>query len=101
MLLPEKPVDLGESLGRDDVTGLGVFFAAGALMVDYGKSISNMKFPGFWKRVNFFLFQKKIIKKSQVGYHYGFFFSSTYQYVLPALDRAVRKKNQFTYPLKS
>ncbi|KAG6787218.1 hypothetical protein POTOM_008854 [Populus tomentosa] len=44
MLLPEKPVDLGESLGRDDVTGLGVFFAAGALMAEYGKSISNMKF---------------------------------------------------------
>jgi glutamate dehydrogenase (NAD(P)+) len=44
-LLQEKPVDLGESLGRDDVTGLGVFFAAGTLMVEEcGKSISNMKF---------------------------------------------------------
>ena len=44
LLLQEKPVNLGESLGRDDVTGLGVFFAAGALMVEYGKSISIMKF---------------------------------------------------------
>ena len=45
LLLQEKPVDLGESLGRDDVTGLGVFFAAGTLMVEEcGKSISNMKF---------------------------------------------------------
>ena len=104
LLLQEKPVNLGESLGRDDVTGLGVFFAAGALMVEYGKSISIMKFviQGFGNVWAFSCFKKKIpILWSKVGSHYGFFFSSSYQYVLPALDRAVRKKNQFTCHLKS
>ncbi|CAK7356265.1 unnamed protein product [Dovyalis caffra] len=39
-----KPIDLGGSLGRDAATGLGVVFATDALLAEYGKSISNMKF---------------------------------------------------------
>lgn len=39
-----KPIDLGGSLGREAATGLGVVFATEALLAEYGKSISNMKF---------------------------------------------------------
>ncbi|KAJ4712629.1 Glutamate dehydrogenase [Melia azedarach] len=39
-----KPIDLGGSLGREAATGLWVFFATEALLAEYGKSISNMKF---------------------------------------------------------
>ncbi|XP_065858854.1 glutamate dehydrogenase 2-like [Euphorbia lathyris] len=39
-----KPIDLGGSLGREAATGLGVVYAAKALLAEYGKSISNMKF---------------------------------------------------------
>jgi hypothetical protein len=83
-----------------------VFFAAGALMVEYGKSISIMKFViqdfgNVWAFSCFKIIKKIPILWSKVGSHYGFFFSSSYQYVLPALDRAVRKKNQFTCHLKS
>lgn len=39
-----KPIDLGGSLGREAATGLGVVFATEALLAEYGKSISNLKF---------------------------------------------------------
>ncbi|KAL5551310.1 hypothetical protein UlMin_001486 [Ulmus minor] len=39
-----KPIDLGGSLGREAATGLGVVFGTEALLAEYGKSISNMKF---------------------------------------------------------
>ncbi|PKA64978.1 Glutamate dehydrogenase [Apostasia shenzhenica] len=39
-----KPIDLGGSLGRDAATGRGVLFATEALLADYGKSISDMRF---------------------------------------------------------
>ncbi|KAF3448240.1 hypothetical protein FNV43_RR08953 [Rhamnella rubrinervis] len=39
-----KPIDLGGSLGREAATGLGVVFATEALLAEYGKSISDMKF---------------------------------------------------------
>ncbi|XP_057976537.1 glutamate dehydrogenase-like [Malania oleifera] len=39
-----KPLELGGSLGREAATGRGVVFATEALLAEYGKSISNMKF---------------------------------------------------------
>ncbi|KAH7514276.1 hypothetical protein FEM48_Zijuj11G0071500 [Ziziphus jujuba var. spinosa] len=39
-----KPIDLGGSLGREAATGLGVVFGTEALLAEYGKSISDMKF---------------------------------------------------------
>ena len=40
--LPFK--DLGGSLGREAATGLGTVFATEALLTEYGKSISDMRF---------------------------------------------------------
>ncbi|KAJ9707041.1 hypothetical protein PVL29_002158 [Vitis rotundifolia] len=39
-----KPIDLGGSLGRESATGLGVVFGTKALLAEYGKLISDMKF---------------------------------------------------------
>ncbi|MCL7025256.1 hypothetical protein MKW94_020859 [Papaver nudicaule] len=39
-----KPIDLGGSLGREAATGRGVVFATEALLNEYGKSISGLKF---------------------------------------------------------
>uniref|UniRef100_A0A2N9FWH7 Glutamate dehydrogenase n=1 Tax=Fagus sylvatica TaxID=28930 RepID=A0A2N9FWH7_FAGSY len=39
-----KPIDLGGSLGREAATGLGTVFATEALLTEYGKSISDMRF---------------------------------------------------------
>ncbi|MCL7045360.1 hypothetical protein MKW94_016927, partial [Papaver nudicaule] len=50
-----KPIDLGGSLGREAATGRGVVFATEALLNEYGKTISGLKFAiqgfgnvGYW-----------------------------------------------------